>query len=151
MISDKSQAEDITQEVFLIAYEKGRAFLMHEKPEAFLYRTAKNLIYESIRKQKKENKVELDDNLCNSEVNDVYDSIYIENDRAIDEATYVDRILSQLLENEYNLYLDYYIKHKTIKIIASDYHTSEVAVRMKYVRLRKKVSVIVKSLKLGEI
>ena len=43
--NSKEQAQDITQEIFLIAYEKGKDFLEHEKTLAFLYTTARNLVY----------------------------------------------------------------------------------------------------------
>lgn len=151
MLNNKSQTDDIAQEVFLIAYEKGFSFLNHEKPEAFLYKTAKNLIYEYIRKQKKENIVEFDENLEIPMEKDIYETICMENDKAVVEDTYVDFILNQLSQKEYQLYQDYYIEHKSMKLIAKEHKTSEVATRMKYVRLRREVARIVKALKLGEI
>ena len=48
----KEAAEDIAQDVFLIALRKGDAFLHHEKPVAFLYVTARNLILEYYKKTK---------------------------------------------------------------------------------------------------
>lgn len=49
MTKDAFLSEDLVQDVFLIAYRKGEAFLQHEKPEAFLYRTAKNKVLEAMR------------------------------------------------------------------------------------------------------
>ena len=46
-------SEDITQEVFLIAYRKGDDFLSHENPMAFLYVSAKNLLFEHFREKAK--------------------------------------------------------------------------------------------------
>ena len=46
-------AEDLTQEVFLIAWQKGEDFMKHEKPEAFLYKTAKIKVLETLREEKR--------------------------------------------------------------------------------------------------
>lgn len=151
MLNNKSQAEDITQEVFLIAFEKGKAFLGHEKPEAFLYKTAKNLVYEKLREQKREGLVELDENSEISDEKDVFDTICTNKDKAIEEEAYIDMILGQISKKDYDFYRDYYIKHKPMKEIAKEYNMSEVAVRMKYVRLRRQITKIIKNLKLGEI
>ena len=45
MTGNQEDAKDLTQEVFFIAYQKGKEFERHEKPEAFLYMTAKNLVF----------------------------------------------------------------------------------------------------------
>ena len=41
-------AEDLTQEVFLIAWQKGEEFMKHEKPEAVLYKTAKIKVLDTL-------------------------------------------------------------------------------------------------------
>ena len=47
---NREAAEDITQDVFFIAWQKGETFLSHEKPIAFLYATAANLVLEYYKK-----------------------------------------------------------------------------------------------------
>ena len=62
MIHDKSVAEDIVQEVFLIAYEKRTVIFSYENKRAFLYKVSKNLTNEYIRKNQKCKIVELNEN-----------------------------------------------------------------------------------------
>lgn len=62
MIHDKSTAEDIVQEVFLIAYEKKKILFSYENKRAFLYKVSKNLTNEYIRKNQKCKTVELNEN-----------------------------------------------------------------------------------------
>lgn len=143
----KEAAEDITQEVFLIAY-KDKKFLHHEKPVGYLYVTAKNLVmdyYRQVKKVEYLNEFEME-----SEYQDVFEQICYEKDRVIDEDIYKTIILQQLSESERKLYCDYYIQKKTMKEIAMELGINEASIRMKFVRIRKRVKKIVSQLELGE-
>lgn len=144
----KETAEDVTQEVFLIACRNKKRLLHHEKPLAFLYVTAKNLVMEYFRQSKKvdiSNEIE-----PKSNCRDVFEQLCYEKDQLIDENSYRNKIIQELSEQERTLYQEYYINKKTMKIIAEEWGISEVAIRMKYVRIRKKVQRIVAGLKLGD-
>lgn len=145
---NKEAAEDITQDVFFIAYKNGNDFLAHEKPLAFLYATAKNLTCEYFRKIKKiipceEIQPEIDDR-------DIFDRICSNKAQAFDEGFYRKRILKKLTASERMLYQKYYIDKKSMAAIAKELGMRETAVRMKYVRMRKKVRKLVANLKLDD-
>lgn len=144
----KEAAEDITQDVFLIAYQKGDEFLEHEKPIAFLYVTAKNLVLESFRQREKEKLSEEMEILSDSK--DVFEEICRERAQRVDERQYQKQVLQKLTETEQQFYRKHYVEKKPMKAIAGEMGMSETAVRMKYVRLRKKVRGIVSDLRLDE-
>ncbi len=149
MSGSKETTEDLIQEVFTVAYEKGEAFINHEKPLAFLYRTARNLTLTHLKRQKAYILEPLPDNISNNET-DLYDKILMEQDMKIDETAYTQQVLSCLKTNQHELYKQRYIERKSIKEIANDQGISEIAIRMRLVRLRREVQGIVKKLKLGE-
>lgn len=142
----KETAEDITQEVFMIAYKKGNVFLSHENPVAFLYVSAKNLVFEHFRESAR--KAPLEESDIEDSKGDVFEQICIYHARSIDERTYYDRVLNSLNKKERTLYEAYYLDKKPMKAIAWELHLSEAAVRMKYMRLRKKIKRIVSGLNL---
>lgn len=143
---NKETAEDITQEVFLIAYRKGTDFLSHPNPTAFLYMSAKNLLFDYFRKSARS--VPLEEREIEDTKGDVLEQIRINHSHSIDEDIYFDLVLGSLNEKERTLYELYYVLKKPMKIIAGELHLNETALRMKYVRLRKKVRRIVADLDL---
>lgn len=149
MTGSKECAEDLTQEVFLIAYKKGEALKSHDKPEAFLYTTAKNLVLAFFRNAKKEVLKE-SDNHAASDGRDVFDELCQRHEDAVEEKNYKLEVLNHLSEKNLTLYYAYYVQHHSMKEIAKMMGMSEVAVRMKYVRLRKEVRTVVRKLELGE-
>jgi len=146
---DKECAGNLTQEVFLIALKKGDRFLHHEKPEAFLYKTAKNLTLEYFRKSQKFITEELNDNLSLSQ-NDVFDVICQKYDDTIDIEKYRNKILGMLSPEDNKLYHAYYTKRLSMGEIARIMHMNEPAIRMRYMRLRKRIRLYVKQLKISD-
>lgn len=149
MTANSECAKDLTQEVFLIAYKQGKKFEKHEKPEAFLYTTAKNLVLAYFRKSKKEILMEPDENLSDKE-GDIFQQLCKSYEDSIETEKYKAEVLKYLSEQNRQLYHKYYIQHQAMREIAAEMGASETAIRMKYVRLRKEVKRIVKNLKLGE-
>lgn len=143
----KEVAEDITQDVFLIAYKKGKKFLEHEKPVAFLYVTARNLISQYFKQSAKFNFQEIE---IESSSKDVFEEICKERAYSFDESLYQERVLLELTKSERDLYREYYVDKNPMKVIAKKLEMSEPAVRMKYMRIRKKVQNIVAQLKLDD-
>ena len=153
----KEAAEAIAQDVFLIALRKGDAFLHHEKPVAFLYVTARNLILEYYKKTKETPmKAELlvEAGRLSYEKSafgkDAFEELCRLHSAAVNEEDYRIQILRKLKPKERDLYQKYYLDKKLMKTIAQEFHMSETAMRMKYVRLRRKVQRIAAGLKLDE-
>lgn len=144
--NSKEQAEDITQEVFLIAYEKGKDFLEHEKPLAFLYTTARNLVYEAYRENKKCMSMEIHENAIISQEEDLAEYLCNQAEQEIEVEPYAREIIEKLSKDKQKLYRLYYVEHKSMREIAKEYKTNEVTIRMRYVRLRKEIKACVKKL-----
>ncbi len=145
----KEAAEDITQDVFLIAFQKGEAFLQHEKPIAFLYTTARNLVLEYYKKGKA-NEIELDEAQITTFGKDAYEELCLWKSDSVNELCYRRQVFQKLQPEERNLYLKYYIEKQPMKVIARELQISEPAIRMKYMRIRRKVRKIIADLKLDE-
>ncbi|MBD5541771.1 MAG: sigma-70 family RNA polymerase sigma factor [Lachnospiraceae bacterium] len=143
---NKEAAEDITQEVFFIAYKKGDVFLSHENPVAFLYVSAKNLLFDYFRETTKSTPLE-EQEIVDAR-GDIYEQIRMEHADSIDESIYLKQVLGRLNDKERKLYELYYVFKKPMKVIARELRLNEAALRMKYVRLRKKVRRIVHDLDL---
>lgn len=149
MTGTRECTEDIIQDVFTVAYEKGEAFLQHEKPTAFLYRTARNLTLTHLKRQKV-SKIEcLSENIADVDV-DLCEKLLKDADSKIDETVYTGQVIESLNSNQHKLYTQRYIEQRSIKEIASEHGISETAMRMRLVRLRREIQSIVKELKLDE-
>ncbi|MFR7985217.1 MAG: RNA polymerase sigma factor [Clostridia bacterium] len=142
-------AEDLTQEVFLIAWQKGEDFMRHEKPEAFLYKTAKIKVLETLREEKRNESLELQENMA-VDRRDLFDELIWQGEQEIDEQEYMKQVLSQLTDEQKELYQSYYVEHKPMREIAREKRIRESALKMKYVRLRKAVRNIVMDLGLSD-
>ncbi len=144
-IKDEASARDITQEVFLIVYEKIEYVFNHPNAGGFIFQTAKNLT----RKHKREVYLKLmkeinDDNIINftSGSYDISELI----DKEIDEFDYISDVMNMLSEDKRKLYNLYYIKKIPMEEIAVRLGIEYSAVRMRYVRLRKEIKEIVREL-----
>lgn len=150
MIHDKSVAEDIVQEVFLIAYEKRTVIFSYENKRAFLYKVSKNLTSEYIRKNQKCKIVELNENNIVDE-EDLCDLICHKEDEKIDEQKYIADVINELPEDKKELYHLYYIDKVPMKNIAKELNLNEATLRMRFVRLRKDIKNKVKNIKFQNI
>lgn len=148
---NKEATEDLIQEVFTIAYEKGRIFLNHEKPAGFLYKTARNITLTYIKGLKRQETLAKEYLYGNAtKEGEPYQKLLREQDQKIDETRYTGQVIESLNPKEYHLYKQRYVEGKSIKEIASEKGISEAAVRMRLVRLRREVQNIVKKLKFDE-
>ncbi|SCJ18074.1 RNA polymerase sigma factor [Intestinibacter bartlettii] len=150
MIHDKSVAEDIVQEVFLIAYEKRTVIFSYENKRTFLYKVSKNLTNEYIRKNQKCKIVELNENNIVDE-EDLCDLICHKEDEKIDEQKYIADVINELPEDKKELYHLYYIDKVPMKNIAKELNLNEATLRMRFVRLRKDIKNKVKNIKFQNI
>lgn len=149
MTGQRECAEDLTQEVFYIAYKRGKDFLKHEKPEAFLYKTAKNLVLVYFRKTQKEILKEPETEAADRE-GDLFEQLCARHEDSVEVEEYREQILQKMSPAKMELYRRYYVEHQPIREIAEEMHMSESAVRMRFVRLRREIRKKVHALRLGE-
>lgn len=142
-LHDAAGAEDLTQEVFVVAWTRRKDLMVHENPPGFLYVTAQNLTLARLRKQKKEPLPLSEDYDAPSLDGDAFAQWYREVDEKIDEGEYLAPILAALSPESLALYRDYYIAHRPLKEIAREQGVSEVALRMRLVRLRRRVKKLI--------
>ncbi len=150
MTGAKESTEDLIQDVFTVALEKGEAFLKHENPTAFLYRTARNLTLTYLKRQQRYKTDCLDETVSAGD-GDVCVQLMRERDRQIDETVYAGRVIGSLDDTQRELYKTRYIDGCPIREIAADAGVNETAMRMRLVRLRRAIYKTVRDLKLDEL
>ncbi len=150
LAGDKQTAEDLIQDVFMIAFEKGDAFLSHENPPAFLYKTARNRTLTYLKRQRKYEAEYLDEDMASGE-EDLCAQLLRQQDRDIDETVYAGAVVGGLDERQRALYHERYVEGRPIRDIALDAGVTETAMRMRLVRLRRDIYGAVKKLKLDEL
>jgi RNA polymerase sigma-70 factor (ECF subfamily) len=149
MTGGRESAEDLLQDVFIIAFQKGESFLRHENPPAFLYRTARNLTLTYLKKQRRCTDEPLDDVTADGDT-DLCEKLLRTYDRQIDEDLYTGQVISRLEGSQQTLYALRYVERQPIRDIARSQNTSEPAMRMRLMRLRREIVNIVKDLGLDE-
>lgn len=142
---DAASAEECTQEVFAIYFEKASQIEIHN-PRAWLFRTADNYLHRYNQKFEKE-KQEIfplpdpEDNAENMEdIRFVYEQDFdrfLEGRVNIDEE--VNQILSELSHAEQILYRQYYKENMSIKELMGLYQVSSTAIKAKLFRLKQHI------------
>ncbi len=150
MTGGKESAEDLIQDVFAVALQKGGAFLTHENPPAFLYRTARNLTLTYLKRRQKYEADYLDEEYASGDA-DLCAQLLRERDREIDETAYAGAVIGSLSGRQRELYRNRYVENRPIREIAADAGVSETAMRMRLVRLRREIYEAVRNLKLEEL
>lgn len=142
-VNDTAVAEDLTQDVFAVAWNEREKLTRHENPPGFLYRTAQNLALAYLRKKKKSPLPLSEEYEAASPEGDISEVLEREADARIDETVYVEPVLSALSPESYGLYCDYYLDHRSVRDLARERHISEAALRMRLLRLRRQVKKMV--------
>lgn len=145
-LNDAEDAKDLTQEVFIIVYNRINKSEFHENWGGFIYQTAKftaaNLKRKAIKKSYMEQNLEGDE--IKAQFVDVYDEIEATNDKNIDENNYIGNVLEGLSVEKQKLYQLRFVEQRPYKEIAEHLKIKEVNLRMKYVRLRRDIKQIVR-------
>lgn len=137
--------EECTQNTFLEARKQISKLKDHPNIEGWLYTTARNQMNNSYRSMyiKKRREVILDDSLSSTST-----SLDDELERLLDSDVDLDklstRILSNLDEKEYELYIDYYKNNMSISNLAEKYDISASAATTRIYRLKKKIKNMVR-------
>lgn len=138
--SNEAVAKDLTQDVFMIIYDKINQLETHPNPGGFIFQTAKYTLANYNRKLSKKLSYEkaLEDSVL-PHVPDAATALAYHLDTSIDEALYIEEALSCLSEDKRKLYTLHYIEGLSYKEIAAHLGIHEITLRMKYVRLRREV------------
>ena len=138
-LNDVAAAEDLTQDVFAVAWQNRRKLRRHENPPGFLYLTAQNLSLAYLRRKKKMPLPLSESYDAASPEGDAFDVLTRTADAKIDETLYVEPVLASLSSEESALYRDRYREHRELKEMAAERNISPAALRMRLTRLRRKV------------
>lgn len=138
-LNDVSAAEDLIQDVFAVAWRNRKKLRHHENPPGFLYLTARNLSMAYLRGRKKAPLSLSESYDAASPEGDAFDILSREVDARVDETAYVAPVLAALSSEEFALYRDRYMEHRSLKEMAAERNISEAALRMRLTRLRRKV------------
>jgi len=133
---DISYAENITNEVFLIFCKKWHT-LENKNYNVWLYKTANNLLknYYKKQKQKIEKEIYIDDSVVEIlSYEQDFDNI---SEYEIEE--YKNKILGNLLENDWQLFIMKYIDKLSSVEISEKLSISENAVNQRVFRIREKI------------
>ena len=135
--SNEAIAKDLTQDTFMVIYNKIEQLETHPNPGGFIFQTAKYTLanYKKQLSKKLIYENPLDETLVPT-TPDAATTLAYQLDTSIDEDLYIKEALSYLNKEKRALYTLRYIDGLSYKEIAKRLNTHEVTVRMKYVRLR---------------
>lgn len=150
LVKDKNQFNDIieecTQETFLEARKQINKLKKHPNVKGWLYITARNLVNKSFRKYYKKDKHEA---LFNEEIACASSTIEDELEKVLEDSINItalkEDVIKLLKKDEYELYIDYFVKKITIIEISKKYNISTTATTTRIYRLRKTIRKIVLS------
>ena len=134
-------AKDLTQEVFMLVYDRLEEISCHENPAGFIYQTAKFKAANFNRKQSIKISHEynaIEEGVEESEQS-AYEQMIREKDERIEEGSYIENILEILDERQRKLYYYRYVEKKNYKEIKILMGVDEVTLRMRCLRLRKQL------------
>lgn len=137
-LNNKSEAEDITSEIFTILFSIWTTFSPKTRPGlvSWLYKTAQDKVYNQNRKEAKISTIPIED------ISDSEEYTY-----SFETHTYDDRLaeISALLSNiEYKIFESIFISRKSIDDTARDLDMKRNTVKVTLYRLRKKIKKIFK-------
>lgn len=143
IVSSQEDAEELTQDVFMKAYQKIGTFRGDAGISTWLYRIAYNTAISATRK-KKQVTVTLDEKLLNGIRDDEVDEIL---DREEDERLLekMETAIKKLKPEERALLSLYYNQEKPINEIAIITQLTPSNVKIKLFRIRKKVALIIQN------
>lgn len=145
LLGEETAARDVTQETFLVAWQKIELLKTHPNPGGFLFQTAKNLGHKA-RREAFTKFLTQPFPEGEGEPADPVGGVEIALDRCIPEEDYIEDILSRLTPEKRLLYQRYYLAGESMGQIAGDLGLEEPALRMRFVRLRREIRTLVAEL-----
>lgn len=142
IVSCQEDAEELTQDVFLKAFQQLSSFKAESSFSTWIYRIATNTALSAVRK-KKDDVVRLDDsvfaNLSDTQVDDALE------DDSEEQLKHLQQAMEHLEADERALITLYYQEEKPLVEVAFILGLTEVNAKTKLYRLRKKLYVLIKS------
>ena len=142
IVSCQEEAEELTQDVFLKAFQQLSSFKAESSFSTWIYRIATNTALSAIRKRKNE-VIRLDDsvfaNLSDTQVDEALE------DDSEEQLQRLQRAMEQLEADERALITLYYMEEKPLAEVAFIMGLTEANVKVKLHRIRKKLYIFIKN------
>lgn len=143
-LKNEDRANDALQDTFITVYKNIKKVYVHQNQGGYVFKTAQNIAknYKKELYKRLSREVNIDEGII--ELRDYNSDIEKAMDSDINEYDYITDIIESLNNDEIKLYNMYYVENKPMKEIAIDLGIEYTALRMKYVRLRRKIKEKVK-------
>ena len=142
IVSCQEEAEELTQDVFIKAFQQLSSFKAESSFSTWIYRIATNTALSAIRKRKNE-VIRLDDsvfaNLSDTQVDGALE------DDSEEQLQRLQRAMEQLEADERALITLYYMEEKSLAEVAFIVGLTEANVKVKLHRIRKKLYIFIKN------
>ena len=142
IVSCQEEAEELTQDVFLKAFQQLSSFKAESSFSTWIYRIATNTALSAIRKRKNE-VIRLDDsvfaNLSDTQVDEALE------DDSEEQLQRLQRAMEQLEADERALITLYYMEEKPLTEVAFIMGLTEANAKVKLHRIRKKLYLFIKN------
>lgn len=142
IVSCQEDAEELTQDVFLKAFQQLSSFKAESSFSTWIYRIATNLAISAVRK-KRNDVLRLDDsvfaNLSDTQVDEALE------DDSEEQMERLQQAMNQLEADERALITLYYLEEKTLAEVAFILGMTEGNAKVKLHRIRKKLYVLIKN------
>ncbi len=143
LVKDREEAEEISQDAFIKAYQSLASFKGKAKFSSWLYRIVYNTAISKLRQQPA-GRVSLDES-------DIADTLYIESKQNYDTLSagerekYLEKALDSLDMDEKMLVILYYYEERDLDEIATIAGLTKTNTKVKLYRARKKMLVVLQS------
>ena len=142
IVSCQEDAEELTQDVFLKAFQQLSSFKAESSFSTWIYRIATNLAISAVRK-KRNDVLRLDDsvfaNLSDTQVDEALE------DDSEEQMERLQQAMNQLEADERALITLYYLEEKPLAEVAFILGMTEGNAKVKLHRIRKKLYVLIKN------
>ena len=142
IVSCQEDAEELTQDVFLKAFQQLSSFKAESSFSTWIYRIATNLAISAVRK-KRNDVLHLDDsvfaNLSDTQVDEALE------DESEEQMERLQQAMNQLEADERALITLYYLEEKPLAEVAFILGMTEGNAKVKLHRIRKKLYVLIKN------
>ena len=142
IVSCQEDAEELTQDVFLKAFQQLSSFKAESSFSTWIYRIATNVAISAVRK-KKNDTIRLDEsvffNLSESQVDEALE------DESEEQLQRLQRAMEQLEADERALVTLYYMEEKPLSEVAFILGMTEGNAKVKLHRIRKKLYIFIKN------
>ena len=142
IVSCQEDAEELTQDVFLKAFQQLSSFKAESSFSTWIYRIATNIAISAVRK-KRNDVLRLDDsvfaNLSDTQVDEALE------DESEEQMERLQQAMNQLEADERALITLYYLEEKPLAEVAFILGMTEGNAKVKLHRIRKKLYVLIKN------